>query len=169
MNQIRTLHIIGFFFTIILGTLLHFVYDWFGGTLSAILGAVNESTWEHLKLLFWPALLFTIVEYIRYGKNQIGFLSIKLASILLGLFSIIVLFYTYTGILGSNYLILDITIFIISVFITYYFSYKQIQEPANLWELPILKIITPLTFGALVLFFILFTFRPPHLGLFAIP
>ena len=39
---------------LVAGTLLHFVYEWFGGNVWAVIGAVNESTWEHLKLLFFP-------------------------------------------------------------------------------------------------------------------
>ena len=43
----------GFLFTAAVGALLHFSYDWSGGTvLAAAFSAVNESTWEHMKLLF---------------------------------------------------------------------------------------------------------------------
>ena len=43
--------LIGFAFTGAVGTLLHFVYEWTGGDpLIAAFCAVNESTWEHMKL-----------------------------------------------------------------------------------------------------------------------
>lgn len=169
MNQIRRLHIIGFFFTIITGTLLHFIHEWFGGNLTAVLGAVNESTWEHLKLLFWPMTAFTILEYFLYGKNREGFLPVKTASILLGMISIIALFYTYTGILGFNVFFLDIGTFLASVYIAYCFSLKQIQEPRRFWTLPFSKVAALLILLALVICFIIFSFRPPHISLFANP
>lgn len=49
----------GALFTAALGTLLHFVYDWSGGWgAAAAFSAVNESTWEHMKLLFSPCSCF---------------------------------------------------------------------------------------------------------------
>ena len=45
----------GLFFAIATGNLLHFVYDWSGESLvAAVISGVNESTWEHMKLLFLP-------------------------------------------------------------------------------------------------------------------
>lgn len=50
-------------FAIILGTLLHFTYEWSGN--NAFVGAfssINESTWEHLKLAFYPMLITSIIR-----------------------------------------------------------------------------------------------------------
>ena len=53
----------GFFTAAVLGTLGHFAYDWSGKSLPVgAFCAVNESTWEHMKLLFFPVLLFTAVQ-----------------------------------------------------------------------------------------------------------
>ena len=50
-------------YTVLLGSLLHFVYGWSGGSvLAAGFSAVNESTWEHMKLLFFPVFLLTLVQ-----------------------------------------------------------------------------------------------------------
>lgn len=55
----------GIGFVLVLGTLSHFFFDWSGeNRLVGIFAAVNESTWEHLKLLFFPALLFWVSEWI---------------------------------------------------------------------------------------------------------
>ena len=57
--KIKKLEIIGFFFTIIFGTLSHFFYNWSGK--NQIIGyfcPINESTWEHLKMLIVPILLY---------------------------------------------------------------------------------------------------------------
>ena len=60
----------GFLFTGALGTLLHFVYEWSGGSaLAAWFSAVNESTWEHMKLLFVPLFLFSVVQVCVLGRD----------------------------------------------------------------------------------------------------
>lgn len=46
------------------GSLLHFVFELFNGWPPlALTAAVNESTWEHLKLAFWPALVYALIEW----------------------------------------------------------------------------------------------------------
>lgn len=169
MNRIRNLHIIGFFFTVLAGTLLHFIYQWFGGNIAAIFGAVNESTWEHLKLLFWPMTAFAVLEYFLYGREIDGFVPIKVASVLLGMLAIVALFYTYTGILGFHVGVIDIAIFVIAVYLSYCFSFKQIQEPKKFWTRPLVRAASFILLLALVICFVLFTFRPPHIGLFTVP
>ncbi len=47
----------------ILGSLNHFLYDWTGGSsLAALFCPINESPWEHLKLLFFPFLFVTTLD-----------------------------------------------------------------------------------------------------------
>ena len=43
------------------GTALHFLYDVWPNPLTAVLAPVNESVWEHLKLLYWPFLAAAFV------------------------------------------------------------------------------------------------------------
>ncbi len=169
MTRIRNWNIAGAAFGLLAGTLLHFVYEWFGGSFWAIIGAVNESTWEHLKLLFFPILFFGILEYFSYGKNTPGFIPIKTVSILLGMALIVVLFYTYTGILGFNLAPIDISLFVIGILSAYWFSAKQLAQPPS-WALS--SAANALFAGILLLlllFFIVFTFSPPEIGLFLDP
>ena len=104
--------IAGAVFVMITGTLLHFTYEWFGGNFWASVGAVNESTWEHLKLLFFPMLAWTVIEYLVFGADTPGYLPIRAVSILLGMLSIVVIFYTYSGVLGFNIAAVDIGSFL---------------------------------------------------------
>lgn len=63
--------IIGAVFTIITGTLLHFVYEWSGESLFVgIFSPINESVWEHLKLLFFPMSVWILIGYFIFGKNS---------------------------------------------------------------------------------------------------
>ena len=166
LNEIKQYSIVGAVFTLIAGILLHFVYEWTGGNnLIAIFGAVNESTWEHLKMLFWPIILFGVIEYFIYGKEYRNFASIKVLSALLGMATIVVLFYTYTGILGDNYLILDILVFIVGIVTAYIFSTKNLisqkKYSSDFWTKTSVLLLL-----LLIILFVLFTFLPPNIGLF---
>ena len=53
----------GFSLSSLGGTLLHFLYDWTNESiLIAPFSGVNESTWEHMKLLFFPLFLFALIQ-----------------------------------------------------------------------------------------------------------
>ncbi len=166
--KLKKYNIIGFVFTLIFGSILHFTYKLFeGNALALYFSAVNESTWEHLKLLITPSLLFFIFEYFKYGKKLDNFLIVKALSILIGMLSIVVLFYTYTGIIGKNYLALDILIFIYASFISYYFSYKMLKNDK-------LIIKNGNYIGFFIIFLIIFsviyfTINPPKINLFLDP
>ena len=43
--------------TLIIGSLLHNVYVWFPNGFTALIAPVNESLWEHTKIIFYPLLL----------------------------------------------------------------------------------------------------------------
>ena len=84
--------LMGFSVTSFVGTVLHFLYEWLGSaTWIAPFSGVNESTWEHMKLLFWPMLLYAIVQS-RFFKDRKDFWCVKLQGILLGLLLIPVIF-----------------------------------------------------------------------------
>ena len=102
----------GFLFTGALGTALHFVYDWSGrAPAAAVFSAVNESTWEHMKLLFVPVFLFSVIQMGFLGRDCPHLLWCRALSALAGLALIPVLFYTYTGVLGYHVVWADIAVF----------------------------------------------------------
>lgn len=113
--------IVGFIFTSILGTFLHFLFDLTGGSVfAALFSAVNESIWEHMKLIFYPMVLFAMIEYRAWGKEIPDFWCIKLKGITLGLVLIPLIYYMYTGILGVNADWFNVTIFFIAAAAAYY-------------------------------------------------
>lgn len=112
-------------FTWILGTLLHFTYEWSGeNSFVGIFSAVNESTWEHLKLAFFPMLIFSIIEGIFIYQKSNNYIEAKTIAIFLAILLITTIFYTYTGILGINIAIIDILSFYISVLLSEWIAYK---------------------------------------------
>ena len=163
--QIKKYHITGFFFVLILGTLLHFTYAWSGGNIIVgIFSAVNESIWEHLKLIFWPALLFALYEYFAYGKEYPDFFAVKMTAILSALLFTVVFYYTYSGILGFNILLVDLLDFVLSDFLCFYVSYNLLNSSSRGSRADSIKGIAVLLL--LSLCFILWTNNPPDLGIF---
>jgi len=127
-TSIKSWHIIGIFFTLILGTLLHFTYKWSGNNPAVgFFSPVNESTIEHLKMIFVPFFLFSILEYITYGKDISSFVLTKALSVSIGMIIIVVAFYLYTWIFGTNFIWMDIAIFVLGIVIAYFVSYRLLR------------------------------------------
>ncbi len=126
----------GIIFTFILGTLLHFVYEWSGSNvIVGIFSPVNESVWEHLKLLYFPMSLWLLLGYSKFGKNNCNYLFSAIIGFLCGAVSIPLLFYLYTFFTQKSILIVDIIIFIIGICISFLvmaFIYKTTHFDADL-------------------------------------
>lgn len=148
------------------GTILHFIYDWTDGSiLVAPFSGVNESTWEHMKLLFWPLLLFTLIQRL-FSKSKRNYWCVKLAGILLGLTLIPVLFYTYNGVLGKSPGWANIAIFYISAAFVFHFEWWAFKKDQLPCKYPQLAFAAICLIGAL---FVVFTFAPPQIPLFQDP
>ena len=85
-SKLRRREFIAFLFVSLWGVIGHFIFDWSGENpfLGAIF-AVNESTWEHMKLLYLPLFLFAMLEYISLGESIGNFFAARFAAALLGL------------------------------------------------------------------------------------
>lgn len=152
-------------FVMILGTLLHFTYEWSGNNqFIASFSAVNESTWEHLKLLFFPMLLTTIIGFFYLEKSCPNYWCARLFGILTAILFTIVLFYTYTGIIGTNFAFVDISIFFFAVILGELVSYKVLVSSFDCnSSVALVGIIL------LLACFIIFTYFTPEIGLFKDP
>lgn len=105
-------------FIIILAFLLsfpiHFIYDIFPSFFTSIIAPVNESIWEHMKIIYTSILLSSIIEYFIYKKKRYDtnnfFISIPISSILGIIFYLVI------------YLLIDLFIphnFFIAIFIMF--------------------------------------------------
>ena len=156
----------GFAVTSIVGTLLHFLYDWLGGaTWIAPFSGVNESTWEHMKLLFWPMFIYAIIQSFFF-KDVKNFWCIKSRGILLGLILIPIIFYTYNGVIGKSPDWINITIFFVAAAISYIYETRLYNNTDTVCLSP------KLSFSILciiALLFVVFTFRTPKIEIFRDP
>lgn len=158
--------LMGFAVTAFAGTILHFLYDWLGESpWVAAFSGVNESTWEHMKLLFWPMFIYAIVQSFFF-KDTDNFWCIKLRGILLGLALIPVLFYTYNGAIAKSPDWLNIAIFFISAAASYIFETRLFNSQKVRCHAPKAAFVTLCVIAAL---FVIFTFFTPNLGIFRDP
>jgi len=165
-KKILKFQIMATIFSIILGTVLHFTYKWSGNNnIVAIFSSINESTWEHLKLAFFPMLIVLIVGYIKFGRKYI---ISQTLGIIVALIFITTVFFTYTGIIGKDIPIINILIFIIGVILGEFIAYKyMIIKERNSYEK--LDKISIIIIVILLIFFIIFTYKPIKINLFMDP
>ncbi len=148
------------------GTILHFLYDWTNkSVLVAPFSGVNESTWEHMKLLFWPLFLFALVQRLFF-KERNDFWCVKLAQILLGLLLIPVLFYTYNGVFGKSPDWVNISIFYFAAAAAFLLEWWLFRNDILSCNHPWLAFSIICLIGVL---FVVFTFSPPQIPLFQDP
>ena len=148
------------------GTIAHFLYDWTGGNiLVSPFSGVNESTWEHTKLLFWPLFLFALVQR-PFFKDQENYWCVKLVEILLGLVLIPVLFYTYNGVFGKSPDWINIAIFYITALLVFFFEWWAFRNDRLQCKHPRLAVTAICLIGVL---FVVFTFATPQIPLFQDP
>ena len=164
-SKIRNYQIVSSIFACTAGTLLHFTYEFFGeNMLVASFSAVNESVWEHLKLLFFPMLLSTIIGFFYIGKSTSNFLCSKVLGILASMSFIIIFFYTYTGIIGKSIVFIDIASFFVAVILGEYLAYKLMIS-----NFKCNNIIAIIILATTLICFIVFTYFTPNIGLFKDP
>lgn len=148
------------------GTILHYLYDWLGEAVwIAPISGVNESTWEHMKLLFWPMFIFAVIESFFFRDIE-NFWCVKLKGTLLGLSLIPIMFYTYNGAIGRSPDWLNISIFFISAAIAYIYEARQFKSGSEICKNPKRALVSLI---GIALLFVIFTFKAPELGIFRDP
>lgn len=156
----------GFALTTLGGTLLHFLYEWLGDAVwIAPFSGVNESTWEHMKLLFWPTFIFAITEFFFFRELK-SFWCIKLRGVLLGLISVPALFYTARGIVGKTPDWINIAIFFVAAAVMYFYEWRAFKSEKLVCKHPVLNFCI---LCAIAILFIVFTFRTPEINIFKDP
>ena len=175
MERILRWEIIGFVFITIVGSLFHSLFDITGKLLPlAIFLPTNESVWEHLKLTFYPGLIFFLIEYKYLKEDMNNFIIAKAVYATISPLTIVGGFYLHKLLTGSSFLLFDILLFIAAVGIGQFISYKIVisGEWAEYW-----KSIGFIIIISWAVLYALFTFLPPYLppfydtsrGLYGIP
>ena len=166
MRHLKRYTIIGIIFVLITGTLAHFLYDWTGNNhIVGLFTPINESIWEHMKLLFFPMLIYSLIMILKFHRKYSCITSALSFGILVGALLIPLFYYDYTSILGKNVFILDISTFILSIIIAFWLSYKLTLSCRLEPYTAVLCILVCILFVS----FLIFTCHPPDTTIFQYP
>ncbi|MGM9971674.1 MAG: DUF6512 family protein [Anaeroplasmataceae bacterium] len=160
MKKVIIYNIAIFVIIFVLSIICHYLYNWTNSKVIGYFTPINESIWEHLKLLFYPGILVLIIE-LFISKNKKKFFVSAMISISIALLLIVVLYYTITGIIGKNIDYVNISIMIISII--FYLYYRDFSYKINISNNLFLGLTLLICW---ILLFSIFTYNPPTIGLF---
>ena len=160
--------VIGLLLVLAAGNLLHFVYEWSGkNPIVAAVSGVNESPWEHMKLLAVPWIVWSLVEFIVLRRSRLPVLAARAAGLLIGVAAIPLLYYGYTGVTGQNISLVNIVIFQLAVLAAFGVSWLVLDRRwfcGLFWQILGGTVLA----GALAMF-VWWTYQPPQLPVFTDP
>lgn len=164
-NKLLLWEIGSFIFIGLVGAALHFTFEFsnFENMVVAFFSAVNESTWEHLKMVFWPGIWFALIEYTYVRDRVNNYLIAKAASLFIMPLVITVGWYLYTPFTQKSIYKVDLFLFYLAVLLGQVVSYKLLTRA------PLSRKANNFAVGSLVVMLVVFstfTFYPPHIFLF---
>lgn len=163
----KNIKLISIILAFIFSFFAHFTYEWFHNVFTSILFPINESVWEHMKIIYISIILASIVEYIIYKKKDIKVnnFSISIPSVsIIGIILYLAIYYPIEIVFGHNLIISIILLFIIYI-ICEVISYYILKSPKIKYQNTIgiiLIIISYIVFAYL-------TYNPPKIPLFIDP
>lgn len=137
----------------LISTLCHFLYSTFPCFLTSIFAPVNESIFEHLKMLFTAEILFSLGSFYFEKKDKNKYLRMLLRGYL-SLFILLLIYLPSYMLLGEN-MILTLVILFITIFLTEYILTFLSKKKHH----PILNIVSVIL---IVLTYIIFTYLTYH-------
>ena len=161
MKKVKFLSI---FILILLSVNFHFTYEKIPNFITSILFPVNESIWEHMKIIATPILFYMIIEYLIFKKANIKYNNFLLAhsiSIIISIFVYLIIYLPIDLFFGHNLIvsiILLVLVFMLSQIISYYIEKSKHFKNSNLIGLILFLII--------YFVFLIFTYYPPRINLF---
>ena len=161
--SLKKIKIINVVFLFLLSFLWHFMYDWFPNTIFALVFPVNESIWEHMKIIYYCLLMGIILEFVLCKKNNIkinNFYIEAMVKSLLGVIFYLIIFIPLYLWLGES-MFISISLMLITYIFMEYIGYKILTgEEMNINILPVVII----ALGCIM--FVILTFYPLHNFLF---
>ena len=131
---LKGVKILSIFLVFLLCFPLHFIYDWWPNSLFSIFAPVNESIWEHMKLIFTSYVFYGIFDYLLLKKNKLNFNNFVFQLFIVPIIGIIlylIIFIPLYDNFGENMIIsigLLFIIIIIEEILSYLFlKYKNIK------------------------------------------
>jgi len=158
--------LISFFVISTFGTLLHFTHGWFKkGILLHIFSALNESTWEHMKLLLAPTLIAMVFQFFAFKEAYFNFWNAVLCLLVVELITMPLIFEPLRLIMKKVPLWLTIAIFFLSIAIGLFVEYLVLTKEFLLFG----EVIAMIFVVIIVLLFAVFSYYPPKFFIFKDP
>ena len=166
MDKKIKLKILGIVIAFLLCFPLHFLYERFPNFLTSIIAPVNESIFEHMKLLFTSIIISGIIQKLIVKKKKLNINNVCISNFVAAVSSIpifLIMFIPIYKIIGEN-LPITIIIMLIAIVIAEYISYIIMKKKNLKLEntIIILAILVYIIFGIL-------TYNVPHNELFRDP
>ena len=157
----KKIKVVGVLVIFALTVLYHFLYEWFPNPVFSVLFPVNESIWEHMKLLYSGILTWGIVEYFILKRKNIKFTNYFSSLFLTLITSIIVYLILYLPLysLFKENMFISIGLLIIVIILMGIFNYYLIIRKEENWFLDKVSIIL-IILGYVV--FLSLTYDPPR-------
>ena len=161
LKKIKIIAVFGIF---ILSFLAHFAYEVFPNIIFSFFFPVNESIWEHMKIIFTCTLLYGIIDYILLNKYKIKYDNFPFQLYFTSLACIpiyLVIYIPLYKLLGENMFISILLLFIVYI-IGQVISYNILKEK----HIKVLNVIAVPIIITAYLGFIYLTYNPPHTYIF---
>lgn len=146
------------------GAALHFLYDLWPNALTACFAPVNESVWEHGKLLFWPMLAAGFLQQ-RGAKDRRQYWRGVLTGLLSAWGALVGAYYALRAGFGVQGLAVDIGLYVLSMAGGFSLAARLWEKRRPEWACGLTVILAGAYGAALVLF----SFAPPQLPIFQPP
>lgn len=163
MNNKNKFILINSVLIFLLGFLVHNIYSWFPSFITTIF-PVNESLYEHIKLIFLSPIIIGLIRYFFFDKNKKYnnyFFSLYL-SIMANIVIFYALFLPFYYRFGEN-LVVTLIIYFISILISQYLNYLILTKTKNSSLLNIIGIVLLITNYLILLYF---TYNPLKIDFF---
>ena len=141
--NLKRIKIISTISSFLLSFLCHFLYDLFPNVLFSVFFPVNESIFEHMKIISSSILIYSIIEYILLKKFKLNFSNFIFnifISCISNIFIFLIIFLPIYYRFGENIIVTLILLFI-SIIVTQFISYKILSMKKNYNYLNIVSLI----------------------------
>ncbi len=154
-------YIIAFVISSLIGTGMHFLYDLLPSPITAVFAPVNESIWEHWKLLFWPFLTAAFILN-RKEKDQARAWGAALSALVLMPLFLSGIYYTLASGFGVESGIVNISLYFLTMASGFWLFYSLHKSGKAAKWVGFVVILTGILGAALIFF----TSAPPNLPIF---
>ena len=156
-HKISKRMLVAFVLTTLAGVCLHFLYDLIPCTVTALFSPVQESIWEHLKVIYWPylAAMFIVTGKAGRGKRGNWLFSLLVISV-----AMLIIGYVYHISLGGSSTVFDIGLYVVLMAVGFFLPGRLGETAGHSAPVFFLSVLL----GVAI---VLFTFLPPDHILFS--